>query len=323
MKTSRCWVLPGILLAIFLFSSCSYRHLIVSEVTDLFENGIQQAEQESNLHLLGQSLPAQIQLLETLAWQKPHDVRISVLLSRLYAAYAFMTLETELQRAIWRTDLPCSRHTLAHQRRRIGQYYQRGLFWAERALENRRPGFVSALQRLDRVDDALADATPNDVPALFWYGFNLAGTIQQHRSDIVLVAKAFQVEKTMHRVLALAPGYYHGSAHLVLMVYYNANAEMPGGNPDAALRHYRALLDMHGDRFLLNHLLYAYGYERLRGNRNEFQRIIDQILDAAGLPEELQLLNAVAVERAAIYDAAIDLMFDDGQEPRRPEETTP
>jgi hypothetical protein len=323
VKKRRFFELLVLLAGMLFLSSCSYRGLIVSEFTDLFENGVRHAESEANLHLLSQSLPSQIQLLETLALEKPKSVRIPVLLSRLYAAYAFVALETELEREIWAAGSGDNCFSTDRQRRRIGSYYQKGLYWANRALEMRRPGFQKAVNRVDRVDGFLAKMAPDDVSALFWYGFNLAGYIQQNRSDIVLVAKAYLVEKCMSRVLELEPGYYHGTAHLVMMAYHAAKADMPGGGGDESAIHYRALQEMHGGRFLLNDLIHAYGYERPRGDRAAFQKSMERILSATDLPAELQMLNAVAIERASIYTGAIDLLFDNEPESVNPQGTTP
>jgi hypothetical protein len=313
---------PVLLAGLLVLSSCSYRGWIVSEFTDLFENGVRQAESEANLHLLSQSIPAQIQLLETLAWEKPQNERLRVLLSRLYAAYAFVVLETELEREIWEREPIGENVSMDRHRRRIGRYYRKGFYWADRAMEIRRPGFHEAVNRVDRVDGFLAEMASGDVPALFWYGFNLAGYIQQDRSDIVRVASAYLVEKCMKRVLELKPDYYHGTAHLVLMAYFAAKAEMPGGGGDESARHHRALQEMHDGRFLLNDLIYAYGYQRPRGNRAAFQQAMERILQATGLPADLRMLNEVAIERAEIYDGAMDRLFDNELEPAQAGETT-
>ena len=64
----------------------------------------------------------------------------------------------------------------------------------------------------------------------------------------------------MIRVLEIDPSYYHGGAHLFLMIYYASRPPMMGGRPEAAMSHYRSLKALQGEDFPMADLFYARHY---------------------------------------------------------------
>jgi hypothetical protein len=155
----------------------------------------------------------------------------------------------------------------------------------------------------------IRSTTATDVPALFWYGFHLGGHINLNRDSIRAVSKAHLVEKTMLRVLELQPSYYYDCAHLVLMVYYASRPPSMGGDPEAALKHHRALNAASGSQFLLNDLLYARYYLYQIQDRKTFEQILSGMGDRAEAITEYRLFNAMAARRAGIYLDAVDRLF--------------
>ena len=122
---------------------------------------------------------------------------------------------------------------------------------------------------------------------------------------------ATQVEAVMRRVIAVSPDYYHGTAHLVLMLSQASRPRMMGGNLEQAIGHYHQVKSIAGDRFLLADLFYARYCLPQKQDRSEFEQVLSQIANTDIRDSDpFALLNQVAVRRAQIYLNTIDYLFE-------------
>ena len=148
-----------------------------------------------------------------------------------------------------------------------------------------------------------------DVPALFWYGFNIGAYVNQNIDSVKTISKAHLVEKAMHRVVDLDPTYFHGGAHLVLLIYYAARSPMMGGNLKLALSHYNQLKSLAGDGFLLSDLYYARYCLYQKQERKKYQDVLTGIIKYSGTDNSHLFLNKIATIRAQTYLDATDRLF--------------
>ena len=304
----------GILLAGLLiagFGACAPRQLMLDEMVVTLEAGLPAFEQEGDLAMLESALPANIKLLEALRISRPANPRLLVLLSRMHAARTFAFAEQRLEAAMLGagpgTD---GQRTVASFREPLNRYYLKGAGYALDALEVRHPDVRQQVGHVATVEGFLKGLKTDDVPALFWYGFNLGAYVNQNRDAIPAIARAHLAEKAMLRVIALDETYFHGSAHLFLMVFYASRSPMLGGSPEKARDHYRRLKALAGENFLLADVYHAryvlYRAQDRRAYEAALQRVMAQPVDKGASP----FLNAVAVRRAAIYLNAADRLFD-------------
>jgi hypothetical protein len=309
--SSKALLLPVLLTAIIISAGCSPRKLMVDEFVGVVQTGLPAVEQEDDLDLLAQSMPAHIKLLETLLASDPHNRDLLVLLARLYGGYAFAILETEYEAR--RLDQP-SVVVLGLSGQKLedatARYYERGCAYALRALESNHPQARLQLNRLQASGPFIKSLGISDVPALFWYGFNLGGYVQHSLAAVAAVAKAHLVEKAMDRVVELDETYYHGSAHLALLVYYGSRPPMMGGSSEKARRHW----DRHqqlvpGSRGLRDLYLARYVLVQAQDKGGFVQRLT-AIAREPGKGVEARLLAKVAAVRARIYLGAVDSFFD-------------
>jgi hypothetical protein len=299
------------LFAIIISAGCSPRKLMVDEFVGMVQTGLPAIEQEDDLHLLAQSMPAHIKLLETLLASDPHNRDLLVLLARLYGGYAFAILETEdearrlNQPSVVALGLPGQELEDSTAR-----YFERGSAYALRALESVHPQARLQLNRLQAADVFIKSLELSDVPALFWYGFNLGGYVQHSLDSVAAVANAHLVQKAMGRVVELDETYYHGSAHLALLVYYGSRPPMMGGSPEKARRHW----DRHQQRvpaFKELRDLYLARYVLVQAqDKEEFVQRLSAIVRDPAKGASAGLLAKVAAVRARIYLGAVDTFFN-------------
>ncbi len=310
-KAPILFLLPMLLAAVCFSDGCAPRKLAVDAFVGMVQNGISAVEREDDLHLLAQSMPANIKLLETLLANDPGNRDLLVLLARMYGGYAFAIVETEQEaRRLGQPSTVAPELPGQSLEQATARYYQRGCDYALRALETRYPQARIQLERDYTADTFFAALGRSDVPALFWYGFNLGGYIQHSLDSVAAIAKAHLVEKSMQRVVALDETYYHGSAHLGLLAYYGSRPPMMGGSPEKARRHWERYQQLAPDTQALGRL-YLARYVLVRDrNRGEFVRCLAAI---AGQPDKqtaASLLDKVAAVRAGIYLSAVDAFFD-------------
>ncbi len=313
-KFSIVIAMPVILALAAVWTGCSPRKLMARQFVQMVESGMPAIEQERDLQLLAQSMPAHIKLLETLLSNDPENIDLMLLLSRLYGAYAFAILETEWEAQRFGQP-PVLTPAIApgQLEAAVVRNYRKGAAYALRALEARHSKAAERLSRLKSSEAFIAALRRADVPALFWYGFNLSGFIQHRLDSVEAMAKTHLVEKTMRRVVALDEAYYHGSAHLVLMAYYASRPATLGGNSEQARVHMEKHFIVAPESMMMRSLFWARYALVQQQDRSEFIRRLSQVADEAKAKadQELDMLGSVAAVRAGIYLKAQDNFFED------------
>jgi hypothetical protein len=299
-----------------LLTGCSMRQVAVNEMAGLMNDGMAALENDDDLEMLEQAFPANIKLIEALLASAPDHPELLVLLSRLYGSYGFAFLETRLEIDFFGAPETIPRYLRdadidpAEVRRKASRYYARGEAYAMRALTLRHPNAAEAMKTVDGRDAFFNSMQAEDVPALFWWGFNLGARVNQNRSSVAMLAKAHLAERAMKRVVALAPDYQNGGAHMFLLVYYGARPPMMGGDLEAAEGHYQALNRINGDAYRMGHVMYCRYILTKRQDRAGYLRLLSRVTEEP-LPGEYRLYNALAVLRARIYLGAVDDLFDE------------
>lgn len=294
--------------------ACSPRKLAVREITAIAANGMTALEQDDDIDMLAQALPANIKLLEMVLASSPEDAELLTLLARSYGSYNFMLLEPKFEKAHFltlalETDDDIETEAL-YLKQTVSRYYQKGAAYALKALEVDHPDILVQLKKVSTIDAFMQDLGPREVAAVFWYGFNLAAWVNLNLDSVQALSQGHIAEKCMRRVIELQPDYFNGAAHLVLMAYYASRSPMMGGNLDAARRHYASLRQMNGDTFLMADLYYARYYLQRTQDRPACEIVLLEIERVAGQKSAYPLFNKVAGVKAHIYLGALDELFE-------------
>lgn len=290
-----CLLLLGAVLA----GGCTPRSLLVREMTGLFEAGLAAAERDDDLYLLEEAFPSHIKLLEGLIFEQPDNKKLLTLAARMYGTFAFAFPETRLEGL--RMESQKEKDESEALGKRVAEYYYKGAEYALRVLEIRHPGCRSRMEKVSTREAVFQAFTADDVPALFWCGFNMGGWVNQNRESIRAVARGDLAERAMKRVLQIEPEYYHSSARLFLMAYYGSRSSMLGGSPETVKAQYEMLIARQGDAFLMAHLFYGRFYLVSKQDRTGFKRLMKKINETSSGETGYAQLNAVAKKRAAIY----------------------
>lgn len=296
--------------------SCSPRQIMVKEMTTLIEDGLKAFEKDGDLAMVAKAMPSHIKLTEAMLAQSPDNRKLRILLAQLYGAYAFAFEETDFEAKYYGSDdLLLADHRFYPTQKikqELSYHFFKGAEYAKSVLSLKYPEAEKALGNVVLRDKFIQRLTRDDVPALFWYGFNLGGFVSQNIDSVRAMALGSQIEAVMQRVIALFPDYYYGTAHMVLMVFYAARPPMLGGRLEAALDHYKTLNSIAGDHFLLADVLYARYCLIRTHDRNAFETVLGRVSKTpVESSQTFALFNQVAATRAQIYLRAADQLLNE------------
>jgi hypothetical protein len=301
----------GMAMIVFLCTGCSPKPLIIAQIGGLVDEGVVAFESDADWEMVEMALPANIKLFEALLANSPSDRQLLTLLSRLYGSYAFGFVETRLEAITYSSTAIHSGHKNPHLlKEQVNRYYQKGLSYALQALELRLPGAAKAFAKPATIASYLEQLAAADVPALYWYGFNLGAWANQNLDSMRAVSKGHVARQIMQRVVELAPDYHGGGAHLLLMVYFGGRSSMMGGSQAAARDHYQQLQALTAADDRLPDLFYARYCLVQQQDRAAFVTLMQSIVDQPPVDGDRALYNAIAARRAAIYLSSVDRFFD-------------
>jgi len=308
---NRLYLICRIILSVIVTSSllsCSTRIMIVNEISNISEIGAVAFEQDDDLDMVEKGIPGNIKLLEVILENNPGNYKILVLLSRLYAAYSFGFYEGRLESSIiGKSDSLLSGQDLLKES--VNRYYLKGADYALRAIESRNPGADKKLKMPESAGGLLKTMSREDVPALFWYGFNLSSLINNNRDSVFLLSKAYLIEIIMKRVIELDPEYFFGGPHLILLSYYSSLPPYSDEKLRLSLFHYKKIKERKDGPFLLADLYFARYYLQIKQEKEKFENTMNEILKYSGRVKECAFYNKVAAQRAKIYLDGIDRFF--------------
>ncbi len=303
----------ALVLVLFLLvalSGCSAKHMAVDQIATMVDTGMAAFEADDDMEMLKSAFPGNIKLLEAMLVNQPDNYNMQVLLARLYGSYAFAFPETKMEVAALAEEEDDTGGDPEVLRSTADRYYRKGTAYALAALELKYPGIGHKLQDKDLAAKSIADIQPSEIPALFWYGFNLGAHVNLNKNSVRALSRAHLAVKAMHRVIELDPAYYHGGAHLFFIVWYGSRSPMMGGNQAKAKNHYRAASAISGEKLSLANLYFARFCLYQAGEREAFLKTLGQVVNRKDKTPELRMLNTVAAVRADAYIEAVDEFFD-------------
>ncbi len=299
---------------ILLLWGCATTPMMVDRMTAMIQGGMAAYDSEPDLELLREALPAHIKLAEILQRNDPDHSGANLLLAQLFGTYAFAVIEARLVALQFDPSAGLHPPGTAALRRRADAFYRRGAAHALRCIEARHQTFNTRIDRIDTRDEALESLSAADVPALFWYAFNLGSRVNLNRTDLRILARGHLAESAMRRVAALAPDFAHGAAHVFLMAYYAAQPTAMGRPDDLVEAHYRAVKDLADGARLAADVVYAREVLVRRWDCDGFIQALDRVL-ASGDTAARCLLDRLALEQATLLRQAAERLFAERKSP--------
>ncbi|HEB83007.1 MAG TPA: hypothetical protein ENJ11_09100 [Gammaproteobacteria bacterium] len=281
---------PALILLLLSLSACSMDRMMVKASMPMIESGIEAMNQEDDLQLVAEAMPANISMMNSLIHMDPENIRLHVYAAQAYYGLSYgFTEDSEKQRA--------------------DRFYQRGLKHGLIALQLLGIENIKAMHP-DELEQQLQNIGVEHVDALFWTASNWAKWIDLNRDDPASLIQLPKPTAMMQRVLELDETFYYGSAHMYFGVYYGARAPMLGGDFEKSRWHFDRARQINDNKLLIVDLLQAQYLSRQMFDREDFHRRLTAIVDAPDdLYPELALLNQIAKRKAGLLLEKEDQWF--------------
>ena len=261
---------------------CSTGQMVVRGTQTILDSGIVAMNEETDLELAREAMPANLKLLEGMIIEDPGNTQL-----RLYAAegfYGYTFGFVELQDS-----------------QRARRLYRRCYEHARTALQHSGVALDPETSTPADFEAAVARAGSDAVPAMFWTASCLANWINLNRDSPAGIAELASAAALMQRVMALDDTFYHGGPHLFFGVYYGGRSPLFGGDFRRSEEHFRRAAEINHDKLLLVDVLQAEYLDRQRLDRDAFHRHLTRVIEAPeNLAPDMALMNAVAKQQAAL-----------------------
>ena len=262
-------------------SACSMNKMMVNMSMPMIEGGIEAMNEESDLQLAEDAMPANISMLNSMIRLDPENAQLHI-----YAAQAYYGLSYGFNE---------DKNT-----KRADRFYLRGLKHGLIALDLLGLKDIKK-QNIENLEQQLQKLGKDDVAALFWTASNWAKWIDLNRDDAASLIQLAKPTAMMQRVLELDEAFYYGGAHMYFGVYYGARPPMFGGDFAKSKSHFEHAREINHNKLLIVDLLQAQYLSRQMFDRKDFHQRLKKIIKAPeNLYPELALLNQIAKRKARL-----------------------
>ena len=246
-----------VILALFL-TGCSMKVLTVRSMDPILDDMRTAVNQNTDVDLLRDALPASIVQLDGFIVAAPDD-KLILRGAEAYFGYANAFVED--------TD-----------KKRAGLLYLKARDYGLRVLK----GYSQFSKTLDGPEPAFKEMLygfgAGDVPALFWTANSWLAWIGLNPDDPQAMMDLPKVIDMLERVVEIDETFYYGSTHAALGAYYASLPRMLGDNTLKAKQHFDKAFEISGGKMLLMYYLYAKFYAYQVQDRDLFVKTLEKII---------------------------------------------
>lgn len=259
-------------------------------ITRVVGPSLDNLQKQKDVDLVCEGAPSFLLMLDSLLASKSTDRKLLITATQAYGAY---TAALDV----------CGRQDRAAVLSEKSREYGLGLLIQAGAWEGREVP-------VDAMRQNLQGFGKTDVPSLFWGAYGWAVWLQYQSGAPAALSDFLRVEQIMLRVVELDEGYYHGSAHLFLGMYYGSRSAMLGGKPELSQYHFRRAMELNNRQLLATQVAYAQSYARTVFDLDLYRALLQEVLDyeLENRPD-LYLANQVAKRQARQLLQEMELYF--------------
>ncbi|MDD5765848.1 MAG: TRAP transporter TatT component family protein [Candidatus Marinimicrobia bacterium] len=286
-------ILVSISLGLMMHSACSLNRIVMNAAGGFMESGIQSVYSEGDLELAKNFLSSNLKMIEILATKDTSNARLNLLAAQAFGAYAMAFVEDE-------------------NPERASALYKRGLVYSFHSLPQKKR--FDEQVTIDQLENLLLSCEKNDVPALFWLGYNWGQFILQHLDDPMTIIHLSKVEMIMRRVMELDENYNFAGVDLFYGCFYAARPPFLGGNPEKGKEYFERNNELNGNSFFMSQYFLAKYYAVQIQDRQMFDSLLTEIEQAdIDARPDIRLMNALAKEKTTKLRLMEADLFDTGE----------
>ncbi|OHE86109.1 MAG: hypothetical protein A3G75_05235 [Verrucomicrobia bacterium RIFCSPLOWO2_12_FULL_64_8] len=289
--------------AAFCLTGCSIRQTAVNQMADALAKSGDTFARDDDPELIKAAAPFSLKLMESLLADVPEHEGLLSATAGGFTQYAFAFVQQEADE-LEDTDLAAAQA----MRLRAKHLYLRARDYGLRGLDVRHHGFGAALNQDPA--RAVAQATKEDVPFLYWTAAAWSAAISLAKDDPALIGDLPKTEALIDRAAALDEAWDAGTLHTFLISYEMARNGGAGDPAERSRRHFERAVTLSGGQMAAPYVSYAEAVPLQRQQPAEFRRLLEQAraIDPDAQPST-RLANLVAQRRARWLLGRMDELF--------------
>lgn len=275
------------------------RQMAASSIGDALAGGGEAYASDDDIELVGVATPFGLKTIESLLGTVPEHRGLLLAAARGFTQYSYVWVQTPAEEM----EEHSVRSAYA-QYARARKLYLRARDYGLRAL-----GVTHEAMRTDPTT-ALAQATREDLPLLYWTALAWGAAIALSKDDPATIAGLPAVDALVQRAAGLDIDWDHGALRSFLIGY---ELNRPNAAPDAvvrARRHFERAVELSGGQQAAPYVSLAESVAVVRRDRAEYEALLRQALavDPDRRPE-WRLANLVMQRRARWLLARAEQQF--------------
>jgi len=292
-------------LCIVALGGCDVAKFTADSTAGLFTRAAPAFESYWDYDLAGEAVPATIVQFEGILRVIPDNESILAQLSQAYVAYAYGWVEADVEALEFEGDY----EEADVQRGRARMMYLRAVDLTRHWVRLHNGDVDNAVRAsVEDLEGWLQNAFVEEADAemLLWHGYAWGSYINAAKDDMEAIADLAYAKAFVARSIELNPDYYNAAGYVFMGV---ATASEMAADMDEAKVYFEKALARTERRALQTQVNMARYYAVKTGNRELFDTLLTEVMDAHDPLPEARLANVMARERAALYIANADQLF--------------
>jgi hypothetical protein len=292
-------------LCIVALGGCDVAKFTADSTAGLFTRAAPAFESYWDYDLAGEAVPATIVQFEGILRVIPDNESIVAQLSQAYVAYAYGWVEADVEAL----EFEGKYEEADVQRGRARMMYLRAVDLTRHWVRLHNEDVDSAVRAsVEDLEAWLRSAFVEEADAemLLWHGYAWGSYINAAKDDMEAIADLAYAKAFVARSIELNPDYYNAAGYVFMGV---ATASEMAADMDQAKVYFEKALARTERRALQTQVNMARYYAVKTGNRELFDTLLTEVMDAQDPLPEARLANLMARERAALYIANADQLF--------------
>jgi hypothetical protein len=280
--------LKKILVVFILLGSLSGCASLVSGITSrMADNLATTILNSSDIDTVREGVPAYLLLVDSFLRGSPDEINLLLAASSLNGSYSIFT-EPDRSKMLNQKALDYAMRAVCLSKAQLCDL--QSISFAE--FENRISGL--AVQ---------------DVRVAYAMGVAWAGWIQAFSDDWNAIGQLGRVKALMEKIVELDETWEGGGPHLYMGGLETLLPASMGGRPEKGKIHFERSLKISDDKYLMTRVIYAEQYARLAFNKELHDRLLQEVIAADPVFDDMTLINKMAQARAAELLAESDEYF--------------
>jgi tetratricopeptide (TPR) repeat protein len=294
-----------VLSCIAALGGCDVAKFTADSTAGLFTRAAPAFESYWDYDLAGEAMPASIVQFEGILRVIPDNEAILAQLSQAYVAYAYGWVEADVEAL----EFEGKYVDAEAQRQRARTMYLRAMDLTRHRIRLHNEDVDAAVKgTVEELETWLKDAFVDkaDAEMLLWHGYAWGSYINMAKDDMEAIADLAYAKAFVARSIELDPDYYNAAGYTFMGV---ATASEMAADMDEAKLYFEKALAATERRALQTQVNMARHYAVKTGNRELFDKLLEEVMDAHDPLPEARLANTMARERASLYIENADQLF--------------